>query len=86
MIDVFNKILAALNRAPLGWEACTLQTEQSSILYMSIMCPHLKQKNRAQVKNLENVSRLMLTEPKKYSSCNTENKPRNISRYFSKSF
>ena len=33
-----------------------------------------------------NVSRFMLTEPRKYSSCNTENKPRNISNFFSNCF
>ena len=70
--------------APLGWEDCTLPTEPSSI-HDTDVSP-LEGEKLSTGENPRNVSRFMLTEPRKYSSCNTENKPRNISSYFSNCF
>ena len=46
----------------------------------------LKREKRSTGEKPRNVSRFMLTEPRKYSSCNTENQPRNIYSYFSNCF
>ena len=69
---------------PPGWEACTLPTEPSR-KHINIVSP-LEGEKLSTGEKPRNVSRFMLTEPRKYSSCNMENKPRNISSYFSNCF
>ena len=66
---------------PPGWVACTLPTEPSR-KHINIVSP-LEGEKLSTGEKPRNVSRFMLTEPRKYSSCNMENKPRNISSYFS---
>ena len=73
--------MARFEPGTLRWEACTLPIEPSSI-HVKLVSPFEGEKLSTDEKP-RNVPRFMLTEPRKYSSCNMENKPRNISSYFS---